>query len=158
MRWLNGWVSPVDEKNSIPTNLAVVRGPVSYRIHFLTCRSFSSPLRGNQRSVRVLMESWYRHLLPSLVIETQIFSVLVLVSSLRLRFISLGLIIDSQTFSVLVSSLRLRYFQSWSCHWDSDFFSLDDQNLVSISPEIKHHWNPKGLKKNSDLENYSKQP
>ena len=40
------WVSPVGEKNSMPTNLAIVRGPVSYRIHFMACRSFSSPPMG----------------------------------------------------------------------------------------------------------------
>jgi len=39
---------------------------------------------------------------------------------------SLGLVIETQTFSVSVSSLRLRPFQSRSRsrHWDSDLFSL----------------------------------
>ena len=52
------------------------------------------------------------HLLPGLVS--------------RLRFFSLSLVIETRTFSVLVSvsSLRLTSFQSRSCHWDSDLFSL----------------------------------
>ena len=66
------------------------------------------------------MESWYRHLLSSLVIETQIFSVSH--SSSTLRFFSLSLIIETQTFSVpvLISSLRLTSFQSWyrSRNWE----------------------------------------
>ena len=99
-----------------------------------------------QRSARVLMESRYRFVLPSLITLTNIFSVSILVSSLRLRlrlkyfqagfclsmrltsFYSLGLslVIETQTFSVLVSlsSLRLTSFQSLSCHWDSDPFSF----------------------------------
>ena len=95
---------------------------------------FSLSLSLVQRSARVSMESRYQHLSPSLVIETQTFSVSVLVSSLRLRFFSLGLgiVIETQTFSVSVSvsSLRLRPFQSrsksWSQshHWDWDLFSF----------------------------------
>ena len=114
-------------------------------------RPFPSPLMGCEISARVLIESQYRHLLPSPVSETQIFSVSVSVSSLRLGFFSLGLVIDTHIFlvSVSVSSLRLTYFQSWSwsrhwdldisvsasllrlrhfqsrsCHWDSHIFSL----------------------------------
>ena len=75
--------------------------------------SFPSPLMGSQISARLLMESQYRHLWPSLVSETWIFLVSVL-------------------------SLRLRHFQSRSHYWDSDIFSLglglDDPNLVSLIP------------------------
>ena len=64
------------------------------------------------------MESRYRHFLPSLVFETQIFPVSVSVSLLRLSIFSLGLglVIETQTFSVSVSVslLRLRHFQSRS--------------------------------------------
>ena len=57
-------------------------------------RSFPSPLMGSQISAWVSMESWFRHILPSLVSKTQIFSVSVSVSSLRLRFFSLPYPLD----------------------------------------------------------------
>ena len=113
------------------------RRPVPYRFLFKL-------QMGIQISAWVLIEFWYWHLLPNLISETQIFSVSVSVPSLRLRFFSLGLVIethillfsvsslriehfslglglviDTQTFSVLVSVslLRLRHFQShfWGC-------------------------------------------
>ena len=135
----NGWVSPVGEKNSRLTNLAIV----SHRIHFMACRSFSSPLMVEAEISESPMESRYRHLLPSLCYWDPDFS-------------SLGLVIETRTFSVSfsVSSLRLASFESrsrhWdsdifsvglgSCHWDSDIFSLglglDDQNLVSLIPGL----------------------
>ena len=116
----NCWVSPVGEKKSRPTNLAIVIGPVSYRIHFMA-------LPTNGRSRGQWESRW------SLGID-----IFCLVSSLRFRLFQswswsryqdsdifgLGLVIETQTFSVSVSSLRLRNFQSQSHHWDSDLSSL----------------------------------
>ena len=70
------------------------------------------------------MESRYRHLLPSLIIGTQIFSVSVSISSLRLIFFSFGL------------GIEVRHLQSRSCHWDSDLFSLSlviETHIFSVS-------------------------
>ena len=110
----DGWVSSVGEKNSRPTNLAIIRGPVSYIIYFKVQRSFPSPLMGSQVSARVSMESWYQLFWP------RYFSV-----SVSWTFQSwsrywdldiFGLVIETQTVSVSVSVslLRLRHFQSLS--------------------------------------------
>ena len=50
-----------------------------------------------------------------------------------------GFIIDSQTFSVLVSvlSMRLRLFQSQSRHWDSDLFSHGHSRGLGLIIEIQ---------------------
>ena len=112
---------PCSREKYRPSEQAIVWGHLSYRIHFIPL-----PTNGGQRPAKVSMESPYRHLLHSLGIETQMFSVLV--SSLRLRhfqywsqschwysqLFSLGLFIETQTFSVSVLSLRLRHFQSRS--------------------------------------------
>ena len=127
------------------------------------CKDLSPP---HLWGVRYQQESRYRHLWPSLVSETKIFSVLV--SSLRLRFFSLGLIIEAHTFavsvswlrltsfqspyrsrhwdldfSVLVSLLRLGHFQSRSCHWDSELFSLGlviETQTFSVSVSMIQIW------------------
>ena len=104
--------------------------------------SFPSPLMGSQITARVSIESQYWHILPSLVSETQIFSVLV--SSLRLRFFSLGLVIETHTFAVSVSSLRLTSFQSRSRHWDLDI-------SVSVSLLRLRHFQSRSRHWDSDL-------
>ena len=66
---------------------------------------------------------------------------------------SLGLVIETWTFSVSVSSLRLRPFkaQFQSGYWDSDIFSLglDDPNVVTLIPKALE---TQGLKRLRDLE------
>ena len=53
---------------------------------------------------------------PVLFLKLRLFFVSVSVSSLKLRFFSLGLVIETRTFVVSVLSLRLTSFQSLSCH------------------------------------------
>ena len=83
-----------------------------------------------------------------LVIETHIFSVSVSVSSLRLGLFSLGLVIETSTFSVSVSSLRLRHFQSRSRsrHWDLDFsVSVSSMRLRHFQSRSRSRWSKSGL-------------
>ena len=102
---------------------------------------------GSQISARVSMESRYRHLLSSLVSETQIFFSLSLGLTIETQIFrsrsrhwdsnifSLSLIIETHIFSVSVSflSLKLRHFQPRS---QSQF---NDQNLVIL---ISNHYHP----------------
>ena len=105
----DGWVSPVREKKSRPTNQKTrIISEISMSLDGVSVSTFFAQSR--------FWDSDFSSL--GLVFETQIFPVSVSVSLLRLSIFSLGLglVIETQTFSVSVSvlSLRLRPFQSWS--------------------------------------------
>ena len=56
----NCWVSPVGEKKSRPTNLAIVIGPVLYRIYFMVHRSLPFPVIEGQISAKAYFSrAWY---------------------------------------------------------------------------------------------------
>ena len=154
----DGWVSPVREKKSRPTNQKTrIISEISMSLDGVSVSTFFTPSRlwdpafsslGLVFETQIFQSrSRSRHwdsdicsLGLGLVIETHILSVSV--SSLRLgHFQSRSRYWDlACSVSVLVSSLRLRPFQSRSRsrYWDSDIFSLglglDDPNLVSLIP------------------------
>ena len=78
------------------------------------CRSFPFPLIRGQISERVSMKSRHWHLFPSLVIQTQIFSVSILVLSLTPRFL---------------------WSCSWSRHWGTDIY----EGVLTLTSFAKSH-------------------